>query len=155
VRDFNFKKTGGIGDDLGFSKALESESQGAVRRIVKSLPEDTPSLHWRSSLNERILALGPVKKGLTSLGIALRALAGAGLVGALALSVVFWQARTDSGATAKAADGKSLAATLITEHRDSVESGEIAGPGISGNEQDGAFTSSSFDRGQDSGLDAL
>jgi len=40
----------------GLDEKLSSAAQEAVRGWVRALPEDTPSMAWRSALNERLLA---------------------------------------------------------------------------------------------------
>ena len=44
------------------SKLNERLLQSSPREWVKSLPEEMPSLAWRSELNEKLLAISPVKK---------------------------------------------------------------------------------------------
>jgi hypothetical protein len=137
--------------DTDVDDRLHSEAQNKLRQIVKALPEDTPSLHWRSSLNERILALGPMKKRLSAFAITVRTLAGASVACLVCLGVFMWQSRNSEVGPQKTESGPGLASALINEHRDSVESGEITGAGISGTPEANNLVEST----QDSDLDAL
>lgn len=117
------------------SRLLQSEPNEVIRNIVKALPDDMPSMRWRSSLNEKILAMGPVKKRISAAVIALRTFAGVGLACALGLGLFLAQSKP---APVKGSTGseQELARALISQHRDSVETDEITGAGISGGEQD-------------------
>lgn len=140
-------------EEVELEESLNSRAQASIRKVVNSLPQDAPSLRWRSSLNERLLSLEPIKRKLTTAAIAFRTLAGATLVCALGVGFVLLQHRPNTGPTSKMADGKALAAALISEHRDSVESSEIAGPGVSVEDPDGA--NAMADSNPDSDPDAL
>jgi hypothetical protein len=108
---------------------LESESGQGIRSIIQAMPEDTVSLQWRSALNERLLALAPTKKKLSAAMVGLRALVGVALASAVCL-VVFVKSDSTKVHTASMVDPSTFASALITEHRQSVVSSEIAGPGI-------------------------
>lgn len=43
-------------------RALESPASQAMRELVRSLPDDEPSMLWRSELNERVLALARMRQ---------------------------------------------------------------------------------------------
>ncbi len=140
-------------EEVELEESLNSRAQESIRRVVSSLPKDAPSLRWRSSLNERLFSLEPVKKKLTLAAIAFRTFAGATLVCALGVGFVLLQHRTSANPNMRVADGKALAAALISEHRDSVESSEIAGPGVGVGDTDGA--NAMADSNPDSNPDAL
>lgn len=118
------------------NKILDSDASRAVQVIVRSMPDDTPSMAWRSSLNERLLSLGPVKKRLSAFGIALRAGVGATALAAIFVAVLLIHKGNGSTHEAERADGKALAASLISEYHESVDSSEIAGSGVSVGEQE-------------------
>jgi hypothetical protein len=117
------------------SEMLEAPGQQAVRQLVKAMPEDTVSLQWRSSLNERLLALAPVKKKISALVIGFRALAGLGLASLLCLAVIS-RLDTSKPSIVQPSSGSALASALLDEHRHSVDSGEIAGPGVADGDVD-------------------
>jgi hypothetical protein len=108
---------------------LESERGQSVRNIMQLMPEDTVSLQWRSALNEKLLALAPTKKKLSAAVVGLRALVGVALASAVCL-VVFVKSDSGKEQPASMVDPSTFASALITEHRQSVVSNEIAGPGI-------------------------
>lgn len=101
---------------------LSDESTKGVRRWVRSLPEDEPSLAWRSGLNERLLAQRPAARRPWFLHPAW-SVAAAGV-----LAVVFWATRMQP--VQGTASGVSLEAALVSTHRDSVRASEIAGVGM-------------------------
>lgn len=105
--------------------ALASESQRAVSDRVRALPHDTPSLEWRSQLNERMRKEAP--KASRS-GFA-RTMWGLGVAASVALA---WVASTWNQAPQAIAEPvPSLEASLISTHRDTVRTAEIAGVGVS------------------------
>jgi hypothetical protein len=108
---------------------LESKNSQAMRNLIQAMPEETVSLQWRSALNERLLSLAPTKKKISAAMVGLRALVGVGLATAVCL-VVFVKADHGKSEAATLVDPASFASALITEHRQSVVSSEIAGPGI-------------------------
>lgn len=133
-----------------FTSLLESEGPQAIRKIVRALPDDVPSMRWRSSLNEKILAIGPIKKRLSSAAIAFRACAGVGLACALAFGLFLVQSKPATGKVNVNPEAQGLARALIFEHRDSVDVSEIAGPGITGNEQEDSDSSPQGGEGSES-----
>ncbi|MCO5295488.1 MAG: hypothetical protein M9921_01390 [Fimbriimonadaceae bacterium] len=107
-----------------FEAALESRGQQRVREQVRALAEDTPSLEWRSRLNERLRSLAPKPARPWFLRPTVGLAAGA----ALAAALFFAQPRpvpTGSGASEP-----SLEASLILTHRETVRTTDIAGVGL-------------------------
>ena len=70
-------------------RELSSPSQLRVREIVRSLPEETLSLSWRSDLNARIRAESARLRKRILFGWIWKPAAGLTLAGALAVAVVF------------------------------------------------------------------
>ncbi|HEY3782464.1 MAG TPA: hypothetical protein VGL56_15385 [Fimbriimonadaceae bacterium] len=116
-------------EDEKLSAMLDSKQSQAMRNLMQSMPEETVSLQWRSALNERLLSLAPTKKKLSAAMVGLRALVGVALASAVCL-VVFVKSDSGKKAAISVVDPSTFASALISEHRQSVVSSEIAGPGI-------------------------
>lgn len=102
---------------------LDAPEGRTVQSWVGNLPEEEPSLAWRSALNERLREMKP-KPGLRR-----RLLyPGFGLAAAAALAVVFWTAQLSNDEPP--AIGPTLEAALVSTHRDSVRAAELAGAGM-------------------------
>lgn len=111
-------------EDLArFEELLESPAHEAVRDGVRALAEDTPSLEWRSRLNERLRAVAP--KPARRWFLRPWAAVAAGVAG-LALLLVSMPPRTAE----RPVDGPSLEASLISTHRETVRSTDLAGVGV-------------------------
>lgn len=115
-------------DEARLDEALANQTISGL--LMKALPEEQPSMAWRSLLNERILAIAAASKRRSRWLSIWRPAIGLGLAGALA--VVFMvnrpsqrpvdhpRARVESG--------------LVEAHQMSVEATEIAGPGLAQHE---------------------
>ncbi|HRJ26895.1 MAG TPA: hypothetical protein PLO61_05235 [Fimbriimonadaceae bacterium] len=108
----------------------ELAQEQAVPSCLKSLPEETPSLAWRSSLNEQLRALAPAAsarprrlwKWLTGGSLAL------GVASSIAL-VLIWQHR--AGLTSPAPSPQvapSVEAALIAAHQEGMSQIEFSAP---------------------------
>jgi hypothetical protein len=107
---------------------LQSEAQQMMAGLVRAAPEDVVSLQWRSALNEKLLALEPVRRKASLLIVGFRALAGVGLASLLCLAIVL--KKQDEVPPLALHNPDVDMASLIREHRQDVASSEIAGPGI-------------------------
>lgn len=134
LKDLESKKAN-LGDHVRLDELLAEQEAGPVPQIVRALGEDAVNLQWRSSLNERLLSLGPIKKRISLWLIGFGGLAGVGLA---SLFFVLFYGSFGGHNTAKAApaDPAVLASAMVSMHQSSVASSEIAGQGISGTEQD-------------------
>ena len=138
MKDRNMNKHSNDSGDIegiAISEMLEASGQQSVRQLIKAMPEDTVSLQWRSSLNEKLLALAPGKKKLSALVIGFRTLTGLGIASILFL-VVFTRVSTVKPMLSQSFSGSALASALLDEHRHSEDSGEIAGAGVADVESD-------------------
>lgn len=118
-------------NDEKTDRLLESPGQQKVRQLMKELPEDTVSLSWRSSLNERLLKLEPVRKKVALVTVAFRALAAVGLATLLCLAVISRTgiSKADQAVQSRT-DGTLLASALVSEHKETENSAEIGGVGV-------------------------
>lgn len=107
-----------------FDALLESEEFEFARRCVQSLPEDTPSMEWRSQLNESLRQLTPSKRRAWLLRPAM----GFVVVGALALTVFWPRMAPEVSPTTPVAS--SLEASLVSTHREYVYSADLSGAGL-------------------------
>jgi hypothetical protein len=116
-------------------EAMASAGQEAMRAFVKSLPDDTLSLSWRSSLNEKLVQEAAARRRRTRLAWYLRPALGLGLACTLAVLVMFRSPHhaaptpSDSPLASTAAGG--LEAALVTTHRQSGYAWDVAGVGLS------------------------
>jgi len=112
---------------------LESAGQLAMQKIVHRLPEDTLSMAWRSSLNERLIADSVRAK--RKLRFTWFAMPTAGIAVAAALAgVVFLHAPSHSSpavssAHVAVANSGSVERGLLDAYRQESESREIVGAG--------------------------
>lgn len=99
-----------------------------IGQVVKSLPEDVPSMAWRSSLNERLREVAPpVRKPVRLLAW----LGGASLAGAAALAI-FMAGRPDAISTKPPmARDTGLEAAIVAAHEESVGAYEVTTAGMS------------------------
>ena len=130
---------------------LNSPSQQSMRQAVQALPQDSVSMQWRSTLNEKVRTLRPLRKKATLLVIGFRALAGVGLASVVCIALY---SKFSAQPPAPKVKAQNVASALIAEHRESVASSEIAGPGIVGTETDGRTGSESSESGN-ADLDTL
>ena len=121
-------------------EALGSQSQKAVARLVGSLPEDTPSMVWRSALNEKLaLECGRVQRRRRFFFLARPAL---GLALACALGVLVYvrpapiadvHPRGNSHAVTQT-KSDAVEAALVNLHLDDLRAMDVAGAGLNPND---------------------
>ncbi len=108
----------------------EGPEELKVARVVKAIPEEVPSMAWRSALNERVLdaAKRKQKRRLWArIWVPMASVGSAGAVATIALAVWFGGStptETPNGPT-------SLEASMVAVHRENVHFADIAGPGLS------------------------
>lgn len=106
---------------------LNGAGQEAMRNLVRELPEDSLSMAWRSSLNERILAEEKAKARKSRWTWALRPAFGLACAGALAFVFVFHAPMSRSRATAAK---PSIESELLTAHAQSSVFADVAEAGL-------------------------
>ena len=135
-------------DDL-----LNAPVQEVVEKAVRSLPRDGVSLQWRSALNEKLRVLQPMRERASLIIIGFRALAGLGL--ASLVCVALYAKFAPQPPATSSAKAQRVASALIAEHRDSIASSEIAGPGIVDGESEGKTASDTTTDSTPADLEAL
>lgn len=103
---------------------LATDSMKSIAQLVKDLPEEIPSMNWRSQLNERILAEAKPKPKLDLQRWLLRPALGLGLAAALAVAFVIRPAASDS-------TGSTVESLMIATHQDDVNYASVTGAGLS------------------------
>ena len=111
---------------------LSSESQIAMSNVVKSLPDDSLSMAWRSQLNERVLADHARFERKRRFWVFARPAMAA--VAAASLAVVFIR-RTPTPSVVQRPAG-SVEQTLIQAHVDTSQGMDVAGIGLTPDEVD-------------------
>jgi hypothetical protein len=110
---------------------LASVNQQAVREVVRQLPEDSLSMAWRSSLNERLMAEAQIRKPRWR--VSWIAMPAAGVFVACAFAaIVFIHAPTSSDTILTRGPGVSsdaLATGLFDAYKQESASREIEGSG--------------------------
>ena len=104
---------------------LRSESQQMIQRAVKSLPEESLSLAWRSALNEKLRQARPISRWRTRFAVAWRPALALALTGCLA--AVLMMRNTPIVATRH---NEGIEASLVSVYDDSANSDELAGSGL-------------------------
>ncbi len=93
--------------------------QEGIRSVVRELEDDTPSMAWRSGLNERLLAVTPTPR---KSWFSLRALAGLGTVAACTLALILVlrpEAPRPMSAPSVTVSESSVEQVLLDAHRSS------------------------------------
>lgn len=108
---------------------LNTPSQLQVSQFVKAMPEDTLSMAWRSSLNEKLIEASNQKRRKQKLAWILRPAMGLGLAFALAIFVVF----QPMGSHTVMPD-RGLEAAILTDHHNAVLQNEVSTAGLNANE---------------------
>ena len=111
-------------DEARLDALLHSDSQQAVRNAVRALPNDSLSLSWRSSLNEKLMQIRPVPKWKARLAVTWKPIAGLALAGCLAMMI------TLRVSTPPVHRSSNLEATLVSAYDEQANSDEIAGSGL-------------------------
>ena len=108
-------------------RALASPESAKVASVVHALPEDAPSMAWRSALNERILDAGRRHRLRRHWARIWMPAAGLGTTAAIAASffLLFVSGPAPDG------DAQDLEASMVMVHRDNVRFSELAGFGLS------------------------
>lgn len=103
---------------------LCSPGQMAMRDVVQSLPEDTLSMAWRSSLNEKILEGAAKKRQRRRWLWFLAPSAGLAVACALATVVILGVGRHEQPAD------RGLEAAMVSMHRDLSSTQDVTGSGL-------------------------
>jgi len=115
-------------DSQMLDSQLESAGQQTIAKIVQGLPEDTLSMAWRSSLNERLLAEATVKRPRFRFTWIAMPAAGAAVACALAVAV-FLHAPTGTAPTPQLGQSYNVEAGLMDTYRQESATHEIEGAG--------------------------
>lgn len=120
---------------------LKSETQKVIQRAVRSLPEESLSLSWRSDLNERLRQVRPVSRWRARLTIVWKPALGVALASCLALVLTL---RT-TPITQKPTDS-NLEASMVSVYNDSANADEVSDSGLAFHEiNDTTSTSTTSD----------
>jgi len=115
------------------NERLESSAQQAMRAVVQALPDEEPSLAWRSALNERLLETAAQSRRRQRVVWFLRPALGLGLAGALA-AVVMLRTSPEPRSLPTVQDGAGIEAELLATHRQSTNFVDVAGAGLDADE---------------------
>jgi len=111
-------------------ECLESEGQEAMRQLVKAMPEDSLSMAWRSSLNEKIVASAVKQKRRRWFLNAMIPSVGMSVACGLALLVL---ARTPAPTTVSGRNIE-MEKSMLSAHRMADVSSDVAGAGLAPSE---------------------
>jgi len=109
---------------------LESSASQLMGRLVQDLPEDVPSMAWRSQLNERLLAEANVKPRKSVWNWMLKPALGVSMATALALVVIV------KFQPAEAPTAGGLESELLAAHQAESRLANVTGVGLSVGEID-------------------
>lgn len=108
--------------------ALESGAQVSVARCVSELEEETPTLAWRSELNERLLKVNRSRPRQRTL--IWKTAFGLGLAACLAWVALTVRPMTPGPAAVVTPTSSSLEAQLLEVHEEHVNLRLVAGSGL-------------------------
>lgn len=106
-------------------KLAESEP---IAGLVRSLPEESVSMAWRSALNERVLAESARRQKSQRIAWVWRPAAGLAVASGLAMALLFKSAPVESPPLARV----PIEASLLDLHREAVVASEVSGQTPSG-----------------------
>ena len=113
-------------------RLLESESGTFVRNAVRSMPDDSVSMAWRSELNEKLSSHIRTQERKRRFAWIVSPALGLGLAGALAFAVLFKSpAISETRPTAKQS---KLEESLVASFEDNLRYSDITGVGLSPDE---------------------
>jgi hypothetical protein len=115
----------GMNDEM-----LDSVGQQAVRKIVQALPEDSLSMAWRSSLNERLVVAVAQKQKKKRMAWIVRPALGLSLATVFALIVMFQPSWRRSMAT----PDRGIESAIMSDHHNSVLLNDVGNAGLNANE---------------------
>lgn len=116
-----------MGDD---DARLNSTGQQAVQKLIRSLPEDSLSMAWRSSLNEQLLTVASTQRKKRRFLWIVRPACGLSLACVFALVVMF-QPRVHHSTTVP---DRGIETAIMSDHHYSSVMNEVSGAGLSLNE---------------------
>lgn len=116
-------------DAEALDRALANKESLKIAKVVQGIPDEVPSMAWRSALNEQIIAAADRKKHRRFWARIWMPAAGVGTTAAIAVSMVVLLLGPGPGNGAD--EGATLEASMVTAHRDDVRFNELAGPGLS------------------------
>ena len=127
---------------------LVSRSQQSMSRLVKALPDEAPSMVWRSGLNEALLAQSAKVSRKRLLWRFARPTLGLGVACALAAAVIVFpmshRSQMELPATVPVqSQTGDLAAGLFQIHHEDVRAVDLTGAGLNPVEASAAQTTSS------------
>ncbi len=96
---------------------LEQPAQQALARMVAALPQEEPSLAWRSAVSERVFAAAKANARKRRIAWTLRPALGLGLGAAMALAFISTQMQVLDPPVASA----SVEEQILSAHRESVQ----------------------------------
>lgn len=100
----------------------------SIAGVVRSLPEETLSMAWRSSLNERVLVEAAKRQRSRHIAWIWRPAVGLALASSLAMAILWKSAPIEHRQPVSV----SIEASLLDLHRESVVASEVAGQGSVG-----------------------
>lgn len=103
---------------------LQSEVQQTIKRTIKSLPEESLSMSWRSDLNERLRQVRPTPWWKAKVAVAWKPALGLAFVSCLAFMLTLKTTSTPIHRT------DNLEASLVRVYDDTANSDEVAGSGL-------------------------
>lgn len=104
-----------------WDEQLEGPEQQGIRNLVATLPDDEPSMAWRSQLNDRLRAL-PSQARRKWWELAWKPTVGLALAGSLAVLVFV---KPSSAPTLESTPSVSVADAMIAAHREAVVRHEL------------------------------
>lgn len=117
--------------DHDLDERLVSPAQSQMREMLKSMPEDTVSMAWRSDLNERIASVVAVKQRRRRFAWVLSPALGLGLAGALAITML---TKTPTSPNLGQPPKPSIETNLVASFRDSMNYTDVTGVGLNPDE---------------------
>ena len=119
--------------DKNIDELLTRPSQSAMRSVIQSLPEDVPSMEWRSQLNETLKVANAKARQRRNFWLVLSPSAGLLAAAAFAGVLFFHGPRPVAKASVPSLSGAqsaSLEQQLLTVHVDAATGRDVTGDGL-------------------------
>ena len=147
MRPFNgFDMIGREMTEQELDAQLASAGQQKIRQAIKSMPEDTVSMAWRSNLNERLMASVSARRRKRRLAWIMSPALGLGVAGVFALTLF---TKTPEMPNPQPSTSGNVEASLVASFKNSIDYTDVTGVGLNPDEVVSKARSASYDPNSD------
>ena len=120
--NLNWKKS--VADDRDLDRQLAAPGQIEIARLVRELPEDMPSMAWRSDLNEKLrMEAGKIRRKRTLTNWVFRPALGLGVASLAA--IMMFSANLQPVSAPHASKSADVADAIVRTYSDDLQNREV------------------------------